>query len=693
MVDEFQDTSHAQVRLLEQLTAGWEAGDGRSLFLVGDPMQSIYRFRDADVALFAQARERGIGHIRCTPLALDSNYRSRPEIVDWINGAFAAMAVERGGPGAVTYQPCRARRADAATAAAATARVHVHAVTGGGDEAEVATVIDVLERAQREAPAESIAILVQSRSHLLGLHEKLLAGGWPVHAVELEAVADQQVGQDLIGLTRALCHAGDRVAWLSVLRAPWCGLTWDDLERLCAGSAGASVWALLDDPARLARLGTDGQRRAARLRDVLREAFARRGRDSLARWVELTWRQLDGPACLEHAGEHAAAKHYLRRLDELAAGGDLADPAALESAFARAGGQGETPQGSGIEIMTIHRAKGLEFDTVVLFGLGKEPRREDAALLHWLERRRGDGEDDLLLAPPARGDERLAAYLRRLDRQADDAERARLLYVAMTRAKEHLHLVARHDAGDEAPRARSLLSLLWPRVAERFAAAAPPAGAAPGEGAAPRLRRLSTLVAGGSGDAFADAGAPASPEFEWVGQTAVQVGTLVHRYLERFAAAGLAEWDLARLRREAPRMRGELELLGVEPAELDAAVGRVTEILNRVLEDPRGRWILAERGEADAELRLTVATASGLRHLRLDRTFIDSDGLRWIIDYKTSRHEGGDLEAFLDAEVQRYREQLEEYAAAMQEIDPRPSRVGLYFPLLNAFRSWTPGGA
>jgi len=72
-----------------------------------------------------------------------------------------------------------------------------------------------------------------------------------------------------------------------------------------------------------------------------------------------------------------------------------------------------------------------------------------------------------------------------------------------------------------------------------------------------------------------------------------------------------------------------------------------------------------------------------------DRTFVDENGVRWIVDYKTDTHEGGDLEVFLDSEQERYRKQLEQYAVLMKMLDKREIRLGLYFPLLNGWREWT----
>jgi ATP-dependent exoDNAse (exonuclease V) beta subunit len=80
----------------------------------------------------------------------------------------------------------------------------------------------------------------------------------------------------------------------------------------------------------------------------------------------------------------------------------------------------------------------------------------------------------------------------------------------------------------------------------------------------------------------------------------------------------------------------------------------------------------------------------GIVNVIVDRTFVDADGTRWIVDYKTGTHEGADVEAFLDREQERYRGQLEQYAALLRVLDPRPIRLGLYFPLLNGWREWSP---
>src|SRR5690606_5924643 len=156
--------------------------------------------------------------------------------------------------------------------------------------------------------------------------------GWPVRAVEIESLTEQQIGQDLLGLARALTHAADRIAWLGLLRAPWCGLTWADLESLCGDERERTIWELLHDGARLERLSTDGRRRAEGLRDRREAAAAERAGLPLAAWVERVWRRLDPEhAAAADAEARAAAERFFALLARYERGGQIDDPAKLEA--------------------------------------------------------------------------------------------------------------------------------------------------------------------------------------------------------------------------------------------------------------------------------------------------------------------------------------------------------------------------
>ncbi len=106
--------------------------------------------------------------------------------------------------------------------------------------------------------------------------------------------------------------------------------------------------------------------------------------------------------------------------------------------------------------------------------------------------------------------------------------------------------------------------------------------------------------------------------------------------------------------------------------------------LSTTLDDPRGRWLLGPQQNARNEYRLSTVVDGVRRVLVIDRLFEDLAGA-WIVDYKTSSHEGSDLEGFLAGEQERYREQLERYAAAAGKDK---ARRGLYFPLLKGWREW-----
>jgi ATP-dependent exoDNAse (exonuclease V) beta subunit len=171
-------------------------------------------------------------------------------------------------------------------------------------------------------------------------------------------------------------------------------------------------------------------------------------------------------------------------------------------------------------------------------------------------------------------------------------------------------------------------------------------------------------------------------EYSWAGETARNVGTVVHRWLQRIGQDEMRGWEAERVRGLAPRLRVELAWRGVLAEDLDAAVARATEALARAVTDPRGRWVLGPHERGASEYRITAIVDGVRRRLVMDRVFTESRGERWIVDFKTGSHEGAEVEAFLDRERERYSGQLRGYASALGGAP----RLGLYFPLIPGWR-------
>ena len=700
LIDEFQDTSITQYDLIERLVADWTLGDGRTLFIVGDPMQSIYRFREAEVGLFLNAWRRGVGPLALEPLTLSRNFRSQQGIVEWVNRAFARVLPPASdiATGAVSFEA-----AAAVDPPADDPPVTVHALIDADARHEAQRVVDIVSGIRTRSRDATIGLLVRQRSHLTAIGPALRAAGLLATAVELDPLATRPLVGDLIALTRALVHAGDRIAWLAVLRAPWCGLTLADLAALAEGESTRAVPELLDDPVCRARLSADGQLRIERVAAVLQHAASLRDRLLIVERVVQTWLALGGPACIDVA-DRADAERYFEHLsahvDEQRG---VVDVVVLEASLQTLFASPDPEADPAFQVMTIHKAKGLEFDYVIVPGLAGIPRSDDPALLVWFERASDEGAE-LLLAPiPAGGSDKdlLVRWVEAQAAQRQRHEDERLTYVAATRARRALHWIGsvrRDESGSLAVPESSLAARLWPALADTFeqaAQAAPaPAQARSMVVVAPVDQSLRRLPAGWkspplpatiqwfAGDALQTP--TAAIEFSWAGETARRVGTIVHRWLQRIAEDRLAGWDAARIQTIAPQIERALAAGGLSGGELVAARARVADALNQVLQDDRGRWILGPHPEHRAELRLTVAGDRGVRRLVLDRMFVASDGTRWIVDYKVGAHEGADVERFLDEEQQRYRLQLETYGAAFRGS----AMLGLYFPLMPGWRAW-----
>jgi ATP-dependent helicase/nuclease subunit A len=673
LVDEFQDTSNSQWDLLRRLTAGWQPDDGRTVFVVGDPMQSIYRFRDAQVGLFLKAQRDGLPSVSLERLTLSTNFRSQGAIVDWVNGLFPSVLPREGDEtsGAVPYSPSVPHKPSEQKPP--TLELFARR------EDEAARVVELVRQAQHEQRGRT-AILVRNRSHLDEIVPALKDAQIRFRAVEIEQLGERQVVQDLFALTRALTHLGDRVAWLAILRAPWVGFSNEELLSVIPAQAGiqVSIWDSIQSHPSLERF-----------RAVLAPALANRLRGTLRDCVEGVWLALGGPACVEDATDLEDAGIFLDELERLEEAGELADFGALARSLEKLFALPDVEAGpDAVEIMTVHKAKGLEFDTVIVPGLDRPPMASRRQLFAW----RALPESQLLLAPideTGGVKEPLYEYIRLLDREAEDIEAGRLFYVAATRAISRLHLTAcikfDKEGQHKPPLKRSILCLAWDALENSVSLPAPAPEEDDSDEHVPPgdLRRLPPdfqLPAPPPAVAWtppAEGREEEQIEFSWAGESARHVGTVVHKWLQRIAEDELKGWTPERVESLRPHFERDLHRRGVQNP--GAAAELVVAAVRNSITDERGRWILGPHPEARSEYRMRTIG----RTFIIDRLIRVSGGALWVVDFKTSRHEGSNVEGFLDEQRKRYAAQLDVYSDALGG-----TKKGLYFPLHSGWRNW-----
>jgi len=717
LVDEFQDTSQSQIALLLKLTAGWQAGDGRTLFLVGDPMQSIYRFRKAEVGWFLRVKRAGLGELPLTALNLTNNFRAHAGVVDWVNRVFAPLFPQQDDTmlGAIRYTPSQAFRPAGMQDA-----VQWHPVWVSDDDSDddahddvpaaqnmaIALVRDALAR--HPVSEHPVAILVRARTHLDGMVRRLTQAGIPCRAVDLEPLGSRQVVSDLAQLTRALSHPADRLAWLSVLRSPLCGLRLDSLYALVGEDHDSTVAALIQRYLRNSAqaqavlipeasntpgtLAPDEVQRLRHAAAVLLDPGNDAGVIPFAAWVAQCWQRLGGAQVYASAEDRADVEQVLRLIEQLAPFGHL-DLARFEDGLQTLYAASE-PVPRAVEVMTIHKAKGLEFDTVILMGLHRRAQSDRAPLVHFEQT-----EGELLLGPIAHrvcdAPDPVSAYLAAREKKRSRFEEERVLYVAATRAREALHLMGEvrvTKAGDvRAPAPDSLLGRLWPYLpAQR--APDPPLQTSVAEDQAEDQQAVPRWIARLPLAALHPARAEPSPKtvqpWRWQSDSLLErlTGTVAHTWLERLGAVSDGDgWNAARLAQQTDLVRRQLSRAGLPAAQLDEGVQVVMDTLAQTLASPRGRWLL---GLSHARREWELLDAQG-RVSIIDLAVEDDQG--WlVVDYKTSvPHPQESQDAFTARMRARYAEQLARYCAQVTALDGRTARGALYFPRADVWVEYT----
>ena len=452
-IDEFQDTDPLQVELVH-LVAGPGNGawtdaviDGGRLFFVGDPQQSIYRFRRADVGLFTQVRDR----YDSGRLTMLQNFRSRPGVLQVVNEAFAQLP---GDDTATGYQPLRA------------ARQNVPGDPGpdvlliGGPSAqrigdiratETAHVAATLARARgswlvsagapetsRPAGFADMAILVPARTPLRQLEDTLDHYAVPYRIMSRSLIWESDTVRDLITVLQAVDDPADPVALVAALRHPMFGCSDDDLV---AWRTAGGTWRY-DAPA--------GGGAGSPVADAM--AALRRYHD-LRWWLPvnvLLDRIIRERRAVELTAAHRRPRDHWRRLRF------LTDQARM---FLDSGGSGLTSfvswareqidsaadaietitperDDDAVQILTIHSSKGLEFPIVALAGINTPPLSRGHVI--WP----ADGPPEITLHKEFKTPGFAAAQ--QTEKVLDQQEQLRLLYVGMTRAADHLIISLYH---------------------------------------------------------------------------------------------------------------------------------------------------------------------------------------------------------------------------------------------------------
>lgn len=667
LIDEYQDTSMMQYRLFSRLVAGWAPTEGKTLFLVGDPMQSIYRFRGAEVSVFLYTQSRGLGDIALIPLQLEVNFRSESSVLRWINQHFSQI-FPRGADcflGRVPYASAVAYHADTA------ATVDCFWLAEALQTEKVITLIQ-----NRLTEPYQIAVLVSKRKQLFPLMTALRQKKIPFVAREVVYLADKPHVSDLLSLAKATSDLTDRIAWLALMRSPWLGLTLSDLLKVVESEKSPLLWETLCVVHQEDLLGSPVRKRLTHFVTVIAYWLTHRGRLPWISWLRGLWGMLGGLSGYDTETDVADIEQVFQIIGEYAEETDalFKIEARLSEWYGDSRQRGVA--NAHVELMTIHKAKGLEFDVVILPYLEAQPKPLESEGLLWTEWSSPEGGEWLFAAKEEKTPFSFYHYVREKIKQKAYYESMRLFYVGVTRAKKQLFLLGSPSEGRLLARDSFLgmLQTVMPLKGEERRASSFEKASTDLPQIYYRLGEAWQLPLALSSvweqrETLALESAPEPSSWE-----ARMIGTLFHRMIQR-VLQDPNRWQASLAHYLAP-CRTLLTHYGLPLEDYH----RLEKALSHCFEDPRGRWLLAPHQDPHCEWRLLTKTDSGIKTYVIDYSFVDEKKVRWIVDFKLTHHLTFS-ESILIEEVACYRAQLRQYRKLVRRLEKRKVRCALYFPL------------
>ncbi len=730
LVDEFQDTNDRQRRIVYALT-GFDQATNRPtdqpthLFVVGDAKQSIYRFRGADVTVFRRVQQDvadGGGDI----VDLDLTFRAHAPLVGQLNALLAPVLdemVDRNRPFAVPFAPLRAYQP---TPREGVIEPFVEFCLGVGETSRDGRLAAAQALAQRLWQCHDeerigwgeMGLLCRASTSFPIYEDALEAAGIPFVTVAGRGFYDRPEVRDLLNALRAIANPGDDRALAGLLRSPALALTDGAIYQLRRGDEDweGSLWAALQgDLSLLDATNAERARRAAGIVAQLNESVGRMPVASLLKqFLDMTFYDAILRRPLPGDGRGQGNERARGNVDKLVADahasglvsvGEFLDYVqTLRDVAAR---EGEAPLeiGEAVQLMTVHKAKGLEFPLVVLADAGRRGGGRPGALLL---------DEQLGPVLKQKGDDDGRSLIYRLavqrDQEQDEAEARRLLYVAATRARQKL-LISGHvrlstakqtpgkllpdgwlkQFGDvvglgqqqvepSLPEPRELmlaeldgraigctvspLSLEEPVIGERSSVISVGETEMDEVGWPPPLLEPVTAVAAAEEDERLAAREADPPPRVWrvvpiTGQSqgpAWVVGTLFHEALRR--------WQFPDDAAFSDLMRTHVQEMGLtDAAEIAATIERVAVLLRRF----RQHDLFQEAASARRfhEVPYTIEE-NGQAQSRLIDLLMEQNGRWQVIDFKTDRLRQDEITH--SEKVEKYRRQVQEYAAAVRRL-------------------------
>ena len=717
LIDEFQDTSAIQLALLKKLTQEWQKNDGRTLFIVGDAMQSCYSFRNANVGIFLELRTKGLENVDILPLDLTVNFRSDPKLIAWYNATFSKVfpAYNNHNEGAVKYLHADSVNTPL-TQHAIQATISTAERIEDARKLEAINISSHINTLRQEKPTSSIAILVRSKNQAKDIIEILKKENINYNAIDIDRFDTNRTIQELLILTRALLFLDDRIAWLSFLRATWCAIDMHDLYALthyCDNKTTTTLCDLLlhwqDYPTAHDLLSDKGLQQVNGIEKSLNQCFDFFYRYTPSKWIYQCWLLLGGKSLSLDSHDETLVKEFINHLanyeqSQLIENWDTFTQS-LESLFVSNTKNHTDKEQKPVQIMTIHKSKGLEFDYVFIPGLERRARQDDPQLIAWQEKINHDNKLELLISPihPTGNEtDSIYSHIRHTLQKKQLHESSRLLYVGCTRAIQTLFLsgaVVKEDDELKIPKNANYLATLWDSIKNEANILEEPNNEVEINKSSNNtiLRRI-----------YSEQAAPTDPQYLskyrlsfpindlnknlpdydfLINKQERVVGIFTHEYLKTITEEGIEHWPTTRIQEQENKIFRKVINSGIHKDEATLIVETILRGLTSTVQSSTGQWLLDNHHKDSAcELSLWSTIRGVIKESIIDRTFIEKSNdkeTRWIIDYKTSLpKEDTNLDRFFEEQALRYSPQLQRYKNLFSD-ENHLINTALYYPLID----------